>query len=409
MIKRILISSLFLSTLSLFAQTEQSNHEVNFELGSGLNFSFNNGDYQFKIGGMVQPSIAFEKQEKVDDPDYFLNARRTFFNFSGKAVQQKVSFFFQSDYSLSTPLLDAWIGYHPTERWNIYFGQKQTIGNNREMLVMENYLQFPDRSLLSTSMSNTGREFGLFMDYSIGTDRVIVPQIAITSGDGRNSFGVDSRDVDLGGLKYAARIDLYPMGKFSEGNDLMLADLAHEENVKILLGAAASFNDGASNVVGEGHGDFLLYNQKGVNQLPDYRQVYSDILVKFKGISLLVEYAVSSATNLNGTFVDITASNELDPEQIANFLALGTAMNVQLGYATKSGYAADFRYATTTPEFNKNPDSVLQEQTAMTIGLSKYFKGNALKLQTAVTSLDTKIGDQTRNTLRGELLVSVVF
>ena len=129
----------------------------------------------------------------------------------------------------------------------------------------------------------------------------IVPQVAITSGDGRNSFGTDSRDVDLGGLKYGARLDIYPLGFFSEGNDKSTADLAHEESPKLVLGVAASYNDGASHSAGEGHGDFFLYNADGRVQLPDYRQVYGDILVKYKGISVLGEYLIATATSLLGS------------------------------------------------------------------------------------------------------------
>ena len=36
------------------------------------------------------------------------------------------------------------------------------------------------------------------------------PKISVTTGDGKNSFGVLSNDVDNGGLKYGGRIDFYP-------------------------------------------------------------------------------------------------------------------------------------------------------------------------------------------------------
>lgn len=399
---------LFCLSLAMAQDASNNPHQADFELGSGLNFNFNEGNYQFRLGGMIQPSISFEQAED-EDADYFLNAKRTYFNFSGKAVQEKVSFFLQTNFSLSDPLLDAWVGFHPTEKFNLYFGQKQTVANNREMMVMENYLQFPNRSLLSQNLSNTGREFGLFLDYEFGSDFLLIPQIAVTSGDGRNSFGSDSRDVDLGGLKYGARLDLYPLGAFAEGNHESLADLAHEESLKLVLGAAASFNDGCSNQVGEGHGDFFLYNAKGENQLPDYRQLYSDLLLKYRGFSLLGEYAISSATNLNGTFLDLTANNELDLTQISSFLALGTALNVQLGYVTKKGYALDIRYSSISPEFDQNAASILIEQNAITLGLSKYLKGNDLKLQTSITSLSTNITNEERQSLRGELLLSLSF
>lgn len=391
-------------SLSVAAQ-----QNANFELGSGLNFSFNEGDYQFKMSGMIQPHIAFERTENLDG-NLFLNAKRSYFNFSGNAKKEKVSFFLQTDFSLTSPLLDAWIAFHPTENLNIAVGQKQSIANNREMMVMETHLQFPERSLLSTTYSQSGREFGLFIDYTFGKEKfAIVPQIAVTSGDGRNSFGVDSRDVDLGGLKYGARLDVYPLGLFTKGNDDLIADLAHESSPKLVIGAAASFNDGASNAVGEGHGEFFLYNQIGKNQLPDYRQLYSDILVKYKGFSLLGEYVVATATNLQGSFVDELAVNSLVPTQISEYLALGTALNFQFSYVTKSGYEGVLRFANGSPEFSTNLNSIVQQTEALTLGFSKYFKQNSLKIQAAGTSLNVVSGATETNTIRGELLVQLIF
>lgn len=410
-LKKIICCTFILATISLNAQDDSAdvNVEGNFELGSGLQFSFNEGAYQFKLGGMIQPYIAFDQVGDAD-ADYFMNARRSYFNISGRAVKEKVSFFLQTDFSLSDPLLDAWIAVHPTENFNITFGQKQTIANNREMQVMETFLQFPDRSLLSSSLSNTGREFGLYIDYTVRFGNMaLVPQIAATSGDGRNSFGADSRDEDLGGLKYAGRLDFYPLGEFTKGNENLVADLMHEESVKLVLGAAASFNDGASNAVGEGHGEFLLYNQEGDQQLPDYRQLYGDVLLKYNGFSVLGEYAIATATNLKGTYTDLTGRNLLAATDISESLVLGSALNVQLGYVTKSGYAADVSYSATAPEFDDNVNSQLRDMNAVRIGLSKYFKGNDLKLQTAVSSITDNSGLEAMTTLRGELLLQLIF
>ena len=410
-LKKIICCTFILATISLNAQDDSTdvNVEANFELGSGLQFSFNEGAYQFKLGGMIQPYIAFDQVGDAD-ADYFMNARRSYFNISGRAVKEKVSFFLQTDFSLSDPLLDAWIAVHPTENFNITFGQTQTIANNREMQVMETFLQFPDRSLLSSSLSNTGREFGLYIDYTVRFGNMaLVPQIAATSGDGRNSFGADSRDEDLGGLKYAGRLDFYPLGEFTKGNENLVADLMHEESVKLVLGAAASFNDGASNAVGEGHGEFLLYNQEGDQQLPDYRQLYGDVLLKYNGFSVLGEYAIATATNLKGTYTDLAGRNLLAATDISESLVLGSALNVQLGYVTKSGYAADVSYSATAPEFDDNVNSQLRDIYAVRIGLSKYFKGNDLKLQTAVSSITDNSGLEAVTALRGELLLQLIF
>ena len=81
------------------------------------------------------------------------------------------------------------------------------------MLIFENSLAFFDRSLLSQTFNESGREFGIKSSYVFGgANFALIPMLQITSGDGLNSFGIDSRDVDLGGLKYALRVDLIPFG-----------------------------------------------------------------------------------------------------------------------------------------------------------------------------------------------------
>ena len=390
----------------LFFSDLVAQNKVGFDLGSGLNFSLNDGAYQFKIGGMIQPSASFEKMSSTK-PDYYFNVKRTYFNISGSALKEKVSFFLQTDFSLGTPLLDAWVAYKPTDNLTISLGQKQSIANNREMLIMEDKLQFGNRSLVSTGFCRTGREFGLFVSQKIGLNKFgIVPQLAVTSGDGRNSFGIDSRDVDMGGLKYSGRIDVYPLGFFSDTNDDLIADLAHEKSLKMVIGGAASYNTGASNSVGEGHGDFQLYDVNAAVKLPDYRKVCGDILIKYQGLSLLGEFVMSSATSLDGSYITTSNISPLIPTQISEYLALGSAYNAQIGYATKTGYALDVRYDVLTPEFSANPNSVIRKTTGMTVGFSKYFKQNNLKFQASFSSL--KYADNS-NKLLGSLIFQVVF
>jgi hypothetical protein len=400
----ILIAAMACTTA--MAQGPQNPHKSGFELGNGLNFSFNEDQYFFKISGMIQPAFAFERMDD-NDADYFFNAKRTYFNMSGRALKEKVSFFMQTDFSLASPLLDAWLAYHPTDNITITAGQKQTIANNREMMVMEDLLQFADRSLLSTNFSQTGREMGIYAEWRATAGNVgIVTQGAVTSGDGRNSFGTDSRDVDLGGLKYGGRVDVYPLGFFSPGNELLMADLMHEQELKMVIGFAGSYNDGASNPVGEGHGNFLLYNSRGTTQLPDYRQLYADLLAKYRGFSFLGEYVVATATSLEGIYTDVSATQPLQPTEISQFLALGTSYNAQLGYVTLSGYGFDVSYSAITPEFAENTASIIAETTAWTFGLSRYFKENDLKIQTSLSAIS---GPQDTNTLMGSLIFQVVF
>jgi len=385
---------------------QPSQHHAGFDLGTGLNFSFNDGAYSFNMGGIIQPYFGIYNQSDAE-AEYFLNAKRTYFNLGGTARDEKLDFFVQMDFSRADPLLDVWIGYEPVKGLKFSFGQKQNIANNRELLIMENNLQFVDRSVLSTTFSRTGRELGAFLDYILELGQVVVvPQVAVTSGDGKNSFGLDSRDVDLGGFKYSARVDLYPFGKFSQGNDKQIADLRREKKVKMVIGGAASMNDGASDTLGEGHGELFLYNKLGQRQLPDYRKLTTDVLVKYKGFSFLAEYRIATAAGLQGAFLNEAASVNLIPQQISEMLALGTGYNVQLGYVTHSGYGLDFRYSGIQPEFEENDRSYVMKNSVWSVGATRYFHGNNLKVHLGYTSMQPDGGDASS---LAEFLVQVAF
>ncbi|MGV3460448.1 MAG: hypothetical protein ACO1N9_08345 [Flavobacterium sp.] len=386
---------------------ETTTVETNFGLGSGLSFSFNDGAYKFKLSGMLQPSYRFTAAEH-ETTDHYFNAKRAYLSLSGTAVNEKISFLLQNDFSRSKALLDAWIAYGPYTFLTVTLGQKQTFTNNREMTFFEDKLQFTERGLFSTVFSNnTGREFGLFVETKFGNSNFsIMPKIAITSGDGINSFGSDSRDVDKGGLKYGGRLDILPLGDFKPGNDGYIADVLHEESVKILAGGAFSYNNGASHRTGEGHGEFMLYDYKREQQYPDYTKIYADVLLKYSGFSLLAEYVNASASALEGSYTNSAATVLLYPGQISEYLILGDAYNLQLGYVTRSGYSLDLRYENLIPEFNSHAGSLLTDTSAYTVGFTKYFRGNNLKLQVAVTSIDRNVGS---NQVIGELVFQVVF
>jgi hypothetical protein len=375
------------------SEAEIERNQASYSLGNGLNFSFNEGDYAFGLTGFIQPGYLNETMDGTEDMNAF-RSKRTFLQFEGNAAEEKVSFFIQLDFSRSNPLMDVYMTYQPVEQLNISFGQKQNFANNREMIYREDRLQFVNRSLLSQSLSETGREFGVFVEskFEVGNFG-IMPMASLTSGDGRNSFGQDSRDTDFGGVKIGGRLDLYPLGYFKPGNELTSVDLEREDKLKFVIGLAGSQNDGASGATGEGHGDFFLFDEDGNNSLPDYRQVYTDILMKYKGFSFLAEYANTSATGIDLAYLDASATQLLAPQQISQFLALGDSYNLQLGYVTKSGYSFDVRYGNTTPEFESFAGSVLTDMNQTSFGFSKYFYDNALKLQASYSRFDPAVGE----------------
>ena len=114
--------------------------------------------------------------------------------------------------------------------------------------------------------------------------------------------------------------------------------------------------------------------------MPDYRQLYIDLLLKYKGISFLSEYVSATASSLEQIYLDPIAFSLLQSTMISEYLALGTGLNLSLGYIFKNNYAIDFGYSKINPEYEENLNSVISSNDDLRVSLSKYFLENNLKL-----------------------------
>ena len=415
--KKLIITTIILLSISYVYSQESERNNASFSLGDGISFSFNEGDYEFNIYGFIKPTYIYNDEKNYTADGEYSNVFRQFKSqnsnlfFTGFAKDEKLSFTIQMDYSSSNPLVEAFIGYHFNEKTSLYFGQMQVNHNNLEMTHNEDKLRFTDRGILSRTYTNNGEEFGLFFETSFGNQFVVNPTLAVTSGDGRNSFGEDSRDSDKGGVKFGSRINILPFGDFSIGNRLSTVDLMHEEKPKVQIGVAYSKNMGASNQVGDGHGDFILYDNSGDELFPDYSQLFFDLNLKYKGFSLVLEYADAFASGLDQIYTDPNAFNLLIPQQISEYLVVGDSQGIQFGYFTKNGISVDFIYENLNPEFDSYESSVLRKSSNMGVGVSKYLAGNNLKIQaslfkTAYENLNNLDDDEF---MSGSFLVQIAF
>jgi len=415
--KKLIITTIILLSISYVFSQESERNNANFSLGDGISFSFNEGDYEFNIYGFIKPTYIFNDEKIYTADGEYSNVFRQFKSqnsnlfFTGFAKDEKLSFTIQMDYSSSNPLVEAFIGYHLNEKTTLYFGQMQVSHNNLEMVHNEDQLRFTNRGILSQTYTENGEEFGLFFETSFGNQFVVNPTLAVTSGDGRNSFGEDSRDSDKGGVKFGSRINILPFGDFSIGNRLSSVDLMHEEKPKVQIGVAYSKNIGASNQVGDGHGDFILYDNSGDELFPDYSQLFFDLNLKYKGFSLVLEYADAFASGLDQIYTDPNAFNLLIPQQISEYLVVGDSQGIQFGYFTKNGISVDFIYESLNPEFDSYESSVLRKSSNMGVGVSKYLAGNNLKIQaslfkTAYENLNNLDDDEF---MSGSFMVQIAF
>ena len=396
--KIISIISLFAIITTVHAQESNQdisasfdkNNDYTYNLGSGILFNFDDSTHMFQIGGMSQPRFLNSRvNDTTLDPGNYFGIKRSYFSLNGSLNKGMFSFLIQTNFSDSYPLLDAWAGYHPNKNISIYFGQRMSPFNNLSMQIMEYNLQFASRNYLSQNFTESGREFGLFIEskFSIGNIG-FKPILAITSGDGKNSFGVLSSDTDQGGLKYGGRLNIYPFGFFKENNEFIGHDTYKEKSHKLMFGFSSSLNQGASHEIGEGHyfqdlppnGTFMFFDTIGNRKLPNYLKNYVDILYKYKGFNILFEYVNTAAYNLQGTSLNSTGSLLLEPTQISQYLVLGNAFNIQGGYLFKSDWSIDLKFGRSFYEFEQTY-SILQNYDSMGAGITKYFSNRAVKTQ----------------------------
>ena len=102
--------------------------------------SFEDGDYNFNINGFIKSTYVYNEMTSIVDGGIVNEINRQFksknsvLEISGNAKKEKVSFSIMMDYSLSNPLLEAWVGYHPSKSINVYFGQKNSFLNNLSLI-----------------------------------------------------------------------------------------------------------------------------------------------------------------------------------------------------------------------------------------------------------------------------------
>ena len=374
--------------ISFFQFLIAQNDPIKYIGGEGLSLSTNEGNYSFNIGGYIQPSYRSESLNNSlfsSKSDNIYRSNNSVFFLKGQMKNEKLSFMLSANLSKNEPLDEAWVSYEISDDFSLSFGQMLSFINNKELMFREDKIQFNHRSILSDLFSNSGREFGVFVKSKINSPLgLFIPMISLSSGDGINSFGNDSRDPDKGSFKFGGRLDFYPLGKFSENNDQSIVDFIGEDKLKFVLGVAGSINDGASNQVGEGHADFILYDNTGLEKYPDLNQIYFDALLKYKGASLLIEYVDSSAGDIDEIYTSNPIENGisnsiLDPGQISSYLILGNQYNIQFGYLTKSNLSFDFRYGKSTPEY-LSESSILKDLENYSFGISKYIS-SSIKVQ----------------------------
>jgi phosphate-selective porin OprO/OprP len=394
-----------LVAFTLFALFSAHSQQTNApKFGKGLfNLVGKDSTYSMKIATRMQ-FLAISSWESEDgnliNPESNILVRRARLKFDGFAFSPKLKYKMElglsnrdisggSEFTRNTPryILDAVIMWNFYQNFELWAGQTKLPGNI-ERVISSGNLQQVDRSLLN-SRFNIDRDIGVQLrhHFNISDNFLVREKFAISQGEGRNIT-----EGNLGGHQYTARLEFLPFGKFKSKGEYSGSDLKREENPKLMIAATYDHNNNA--VKNRSNQGSYMTNDVGFYET-NINTIFIDAMFKYKGFSLMAEYADRDAK-------DPFAKNS-DGTLTGDEVQVGNGFNVQAGYLLKKDWEVSGRYTNIELDRNvtgKNPEN------QYTLGVSKYIVGHKLKVQSDISYLSL---DGSNNELMYRLQFDIHF
>lgn len=357
---------LFLS-LTLHAQDK---NDLNPTFRDGIRFATSDNKFSLALRFRIQSRVGYISTTESDftPHEFDFRIRRMRLRLDGHVLDPRLTYNVQlsfsradQDWDLSNVpnvLRDAMIWYKTKHGLSLGMGQGKLPGN-RQRVISSGEQQFPDRSIVNNALT-LDRDVGLFAYYTFDKERFAFRlKAAITGGEGRNALPSDR------GLAYTGRLEILPLGPFSERNDYAEGDLVREARPKLSVAGTAHYNDRAIRTGGElGR---LLYEPRSLFS------VHADLLFKYRGFAFSSEYLYRHTD---------------DPETYDNgnnlrYVYAGQGINTQLSYCTPKMWELALRHSILSPQREIEENEL--KKTQYGICLSKYLNKHRVKLQTDFT------------------------
>ncbi len=372
-------------SLSLFAQSERIAPVSSAELGDSSPFSpvmFGDGIEFSAPNDKFHMNLRFRMQNRADmidwdddlnqphDPTFDWRVRRLRLRMNGYVTTPKLRYLIQLSFSRSDQdfnetsfanvVRDAMVIYELNPKWQFAFGQGKLPGN-RQRVISSGDQQFVDRSIVNAAF-NFDRDFGFQSQYSKTISETVFRwKNAITSGEGRNQSVPPDQS-----LFYITRLELLPTGEFSQNGEFFEGDLVFERDFKIVFGGTSGFLEGAARANGS-VGD--IFTTTGSIADPVVRRSqwvhYLDTLMKWRGHSLYLEWALRKANN---PIINAQQS-----------LLTGQGYNIQFGKMLSQKTELTLRHSALRPD--QEVIQYHQDVREWILGMNYFIDGHRIKLQ----------------------------
>jgi phosphate-selective porin OprO/OprP len=254
---------------------------------SGLGLTSPDSTFRLNIRFRMQNRASFSSRDNADDAVEGV-VRRLRLRFDGFVGDPRFLYAIQLSFAPGDVgalndgdnlniIRDAMFFYRPNNRWNIGFGQTKLPGN-RQRVNSSGALQLTDRSI-NNAQFTIDRDYGVQLYYLRETDQLFGWNVktAISTGEGRNWTASPSTH-----LAYTGRLELFPLGAFTEGGWNFEGDLKYEQTPKLMVAGTWHFNESAQRTRGQ-LGD-ILYEDR------DMTSLFADVMLKYRGWSAMWSY-----------------------------------------------------------------------------------------------------------------------
>ena len=382
--KYYLILLIALLSLEVFSQEKKDSIKANdlklaalpyYSFGKGLGITSPDSLFQLNIRFRVQNRLTILNNQD-DELGYSGEIRRLRLRFDGYVGNPKFLYAIQLSFAPGDVgeiqdgeniniIRDAAIFYRPNKHWSFLFGQTKLPGN-RQRVNSSGALQLTDRSI-NNARFTIDRDFGLQAYYlnEIKDKFSYNIKTSVSTGEGRNWTKTADDGVALTG-----KLELMPFGSFNKDGIYFEGDIYREQKPKLLLSGAFHQNNLARRTQGQLGAD--LFEQKTM------KSVLLDAMLKYNGWSLMSSY-------MSRTSNDPIAYNPLDNSQF-NYVFVGEGMDYQMSYTFPSNYEIIGRFS--TQRLNDEIKALSPDTNQYSVGVTKYLREHALKIQAELTYND---------------------
>jgi hypothetical protein len=372
---RLLLVFLLFSARTITAQNPVASGQsqpLQFNTRNGLGFVTTDSSFSLNMRFRIQSRFGYTSlsDDELEPESFDIRVRRCRLRFDGFVFNPRLTYNLQLSFSradmdwdnsqVPNVLRDAMVNYRMSEHFSIGFGQGKLPGN-RQRVISSGALQFTDRSIVNSALT-LDRDVGLFANWQGNQGNVFyILKTAITAGEGRNPTETGK------GLAYTARLEILPLGRFTDDGDYFEGDLVREQKPKLSLAGVIHWNNDATRT--QGQLGKSLYSPR------DLFAWQADALFKYKGLALCSEYLYRSTDS------SLTVSPE-DSTQI-RYVVSGWGVNTQLSYCFATLWEIALRHSYLEPD--QSISAFEDPRTQFALGVTKYLSRHKVKLQSDIT------------------------